>query len=63
MVCKNSLDVNTNLEFQSIENSKNEKVIEAININRKSKRIVKKINLKNQNNWSNKDQSDMIDQH
>ena len=61
MVCKNSLDVNTNLEFQSIENSKNEKVSEAVNINRKSKRIVKKIYQKNQNNWSNKDQLDMID--
>jgi hypothetical protein len=42
--------VNTNLEFQSIENSKNEKVSEAVNINRKSKRIVKKIYQKNQNN-------------
>ena len=61
MVCKNSLDVKTNLEFQSIENSKNEKVNEAININRKSKRIVKKINQKNQNNRPNRDQLDMID--
>ena len=61
MVCKNSLDVKTNLEYQSIENSKNEKVSEAININRKSKRIVKKIYQKNKINWSNKDQLDMID--
>jgi hypothetical protein len=61
LVCKNSLDVKTNLEYQSIENSKNEKVSEAININRKSKRIVKKIYQKNKINWSNKDQLDMID--
>ena len=61
MVCKNSLDVKTNLEYQSIEKSKNEKVSEAININRKSKRIVKKIYQKNKINWSNKDQLDMID--
>jgi hypothetical protein len=61
LVCKNSLDVKTNLEYQSIEKSKNEKVSEAININRKSKRIVKKIYQKNKINWSNKDQLDMID--
>ena len=61
MVSKNSLDVKTNLEYQSIENSKNEKVSEAININRKSKRIVKKINHNNQNNRPNKDQLNMID--
>jgi len=61
LVCKNSLDVKTNLEYQSIEKGKNEKVNEAININRKSKRIVKKINQKNQNNRPNRDQLDMID--